>query len=291
MPEPIQTANMPQRPRGRRRPHRPGKRRMFSLRKAMFVLPNLFTVSSIFCGFYAILLAGGTPGPAQMYKATLAIFFGIFFDMADGRVARLTRTQSDFGVQLDSLADCCTFGLAPAVIVYKWGLTDLGLWGALVAFTYVACGAMRLARFNVMAARNLPGSKKWFMGLPIPLAAGVLVSLVMFYEQNHDTTPMVRKAHIITLLLILSYLMVSNVRYRAFKDVALNTKSLLSFAAMATLFVWVAVRNKPPFALLTFFSGYVAVGLFEEVIFFRRRRREDRAAQPTAVPPGADDAP
>src|SRR4051794_37418047 len=98
----------------------------FDLRRAMFVLPNLFTLSSIFCGFYAFVLASGDPGPKQFYQASLAVFFGLFFDMADGRVARMTRTQSDFGVQLDSLADLITFGAAPAVIVHKWGLTTLG---------------------------------------------------------------------------------------------------------------------------------------------------------------------
>ncbi len=255
----------------RRTRQTPRPRLGFSLRKATFVLPNLFTVSSIFCGFYAIILATGAPGHMQMHKATLAIFFGIFFDMADGRVARLTRTQSDFGVQLDSLADCCTFGFAPAVFIHRWGLADLGLWGALAAFIYVACGAIRLARFNVMAARNVVGSKKWFTGLPIPLAAGVLASLVMYYEQSHASTPMVRKTHILLLLLVLSYLMVSNVRYRAFKDAQLNARTFAAFVGLTGSFALVAMLYRPSFALLLFFCGYVAVGLVEEILSFGRR--------------------
>ena len=274
----------PRRPR--RRPAQ-RKRRFqlhFNLRKAMFVLPNLFTVSSIFCGFYAIVLASGTPGPTQLYQATLAIFFGIFFDMADGRVARLTRTQSDFGVQMDSLADVITFGLAPAVIVHKWGLARLGLLGAVVAFTYVACGAIRLARFNVLAARS-PGSKKFFIGLPIPLAAGVLVSLVMFHQLTY-AAPATREAHILVLILVLSYLMISNVRYRTFKDVKISRKSLTVFFIFSLLFALVAAHIQPTFALLAFFSGYVGLGLIEEVVFFRRRRREDHKDR--QAPPAAD---
>jgi CDP-diacylglycerol--serine O-phosphatidyltransferase len=243
----------------------------------MFVLPNLFTVSSIFCGFYGIVLASGNPGPTQFYQATLAIFFGVFFDMADGRVARMTRTQSDFGMQLDSLADVITFGLAPAVIVHKWGLSRLGLLGAVVAFIYVACGAMRLARFNVLATRAPAASKKFFVGLPIPLAAGVVVSLVMFHQRTY-AAPATREAHILVLLLVLSYLMISNVRYRTFKDVHVSKKSLTVFFAVMCTFAFVAARFQPTFALLAFFSSYVGMGLIEEVVFFRRRRREDAKA-------------
>ncbi len=238
----------------------------------MFVLPNLFTISSIFCGFYAIVLASGAPGPQQYYQASLAVFFGIFFDMADGRVARLTKTQSDFGIQLDSLADVITFGVAPAVIVFKWGLSRLGFIGALAAFIYMACGAMRLARFNVLAARGV-GSKKFFVGLPIPLAAGVLVSLVMFH-QNTFATEVVREANILALILVISYLMISNVRYRSFKDVKLSTRSVAAGFAVAVLFAVVAARIDPTFALLGSFSAYVLLGLVEEIVRFARRRPE-----------------
>lgn len=272
------------------KPHRPRQLRpagpfpfKFSLRRAMFVLPNLFTISSIFCGFYAILLVSGVPGPTQMVQATLAIFFGIFFDMADGRVARMTRTQSEFGVQLDSLADLISFGLAPAVIVHRWGLTRLGLWGVVVAFIYVACGALRLARFNVMAARLQGGSKKFFVGLPIPLAAGVLISLVLFHQRTAATLAL-RETHVQVLLLVLSYLMVSNVRYRTFKDVQVSLRSLCIFATLALLFIGISAQIQPSFAILAFFSGYVSLGLLEEVIFFGRRRREE-GGPPPALPP------
>src|SRR5258706_13614567 len=124
------------------------------LRQLLFVLPNLFTVSSIFCGFYALTLCCGDASPAALYQAALAIFFGIFFDGFDGRVARLTKTQSMFGQELDSLADVITFGAAPALLVYRWALSDLGIGGIFIGFLFAACGALRLARFNVLAIQD-----------------------------------------------------------------------------------------------------------------------------------------
>jgi CDP-diacylglycerol---serine O-phosphatidyltransferase len=269
------------------------RRLRFNLRRAMFVLPNLFTLSSIFCGFYAIVLTSGAPGPQQFYQATLAVFFGIFFDMADGRVARLTRTQSDFGVQLDSLADVIAFGAAPAVIVHKWGLASLGVFGMVAAYVYAACGALRLARFNVLAQRSA-GSKKYFVGLPIPLAAGVLMSLVMFHQLTYAAN-VVRDQTILVLVLGLSFLMVSNVRYRSFKDVTISARSLTVVATLIILFAVLAGSVQPAFAMLAFFGGYVIIGLLEEVIFFRARRKERQSAATlapaAATPPSAPTEP
>src|SRR5437667_7485401 len=142
-------------PAERRSPRRPRA----NLRKLMFVLPNLFTVSSIFCGVYSITLSAGEPTGDNFYRAAVAIFFGSFFDAFDGRVARLTRTQSEFGVELDSLADVITFGVAPGVLMYRWSLYQLGSAGLFAGFVYVACAALRLARFNVLAAHE-PGPSK-----------------------------------------------------------------------------------------------------------------------------------
>lgn len=243
----------------------------------MFVLPNLFTVSSVFCGFYSIVLASGEPGPEQLYRATVAIFFGAFFDMADGRVARLTKTQSEFGMQLDSLADMVTFGVAPAVLVHKWGLSGLGLLGAVVAFAYVACAALRLARFNVISIRGGGGGggMSFFTGLPTPLAAMVLVSLVMFHQREFSTE-VTREVNILVLVAVLSYLMVSNVRYRSFKDVKPTPITFIVFGFTLTAFLVLALWVRPSFALLSFVSAYVSYGLIEEVVFFRRRRRDEK---------------
>src|SRR5471030_1552745 len=137
----------PSQPPAERRKRRPRP----NLRKLMFVLPNLFTVSSIFCGIYSITLSAGEPTGDNFYRAAVAIFFGSFFDAFDGRVARMTRTQSDFGVELDSLADVISFGVAPAILVYKWALSSMGTAGMVICAIYAACGAIRLARFNVLA--------------------------------------------------------------------------------------------------------------------------------------------
>jgi CDP-diacylglycerol--serine O-phosphatidyltransferase len=247
----------------------------------MFVLPTLFTVSSIFCGFYAVVLVSDSAQPDQIYRAALAILFGMFFDGADGRVARMTRTQSDFGVQMDSLADVITFGVAPAAVVYRWGISGLDILGVIVAFIYVGCGAIRLARFNVLATRS-PGGARFFVGLPIPLAAGVLMTLVMFHQRTYAAPP-TRVGHILVLMLVLSYLMVSNVRYRTFKHVKLSRKSLSAVLTLVLVFALIAARVKPTFALLAFVAGYVGLGLIEEVVFFRRRRQEERPAESSSL--------
>lgn len=254
-------------PRKRRR-----RRIRFDLQKAMFVLPNLFTVSSIFCGFYAITLCMGESQPIHLYRAAIAIFFGMFFDMFDGRVARLTRTQSEFGVQLDSLADLVSFGAAPGVLLYRWALADLGMGGVFIAFVYVACGALRLARFNVLASRE-PGSMKYFLGLPIPLAAGTVVALVMSsFPYDQPTPGGVRGVALVTLLL--AGLMVSNVRYRTFKDLRPSKKSITLTFVVLLLFAAVSAQLKPTIALAALFLGYITLGLVEEVVFFRSRRAE-----------------
>lgn len=253
--------------------------------KLMFVLPNAFTVSSIFCGFYAITLcATSAPTAQQMYGAALAIFFAIFFDGFDGRVARLTKTQSDFGVELDSLADVISFGVAPALLVYKWALAPLGFAGLVVSFCFATCGALRLARFNVMAQRKVPGSSKFFSGLPIPLAAGMLISLVIAYHHAGMTV----QAHvpIAVLVGVLSVLMVSTIRYRTFKDVRLSKRSATVFFGVVVAGIAVATQMRPSFVLVAYFSAYLLLGLAEEVLFFRRRRAEAQAARSAAA---ADD--
>ena len=206
------------------------------LHKLKFVLPNLFTVTSIFCGFYALTLCAGEATPSQLYQAALAIFFAMFFDGFDGRVARLTRTQSQFGVELDSLADVISFGVVPAMLVYKWALAPLGLVGLLVSFGFTACGALRLARFNVLAhATDHSGSTRFFIGLPIPLAAGMIVSMVIAHHGMRGGDPLGTGAQvpIAIVVSVLALLMVSTLRYRTFKDVRLNRKSLSIFMTWA----------------------------------------------------------
>ena len=250
----------------------------------MFVLPNLFTVSSIFCGVYSITLSAGEPTGDNFYRAAVAIFFGSFFDAFDGRVARLTRTQSDFGVELDSLADVISFGVAPAILVYKWALAGMGTAGIVISSIYAACGAIRLARFNVIAHSDT-GSSRYFVGLPIPLAAGMLVALVIALHSLGSPADAIGPWPIAALVLALSFLMVSTIRYRTFKDAGLNARTLLIFLLVVAVGTGVAIRGRPSLVLLVYFSFYILLGLGEELFYGRRRRAIARAAAEAVAPP------
>lgn len=255
-----------------------------ALRKLMFVLPNLFTVTSIFCGFYAMTLCSGDAPPAQIRQAALAIFFAMFFDGFDGRVARLTKTQSQFGVELDSLADVMSFGVAPAMLVYKWALAPLGFVGMFVAFCFAACGALRLARFNVLAQRSgHGGADRFFVGLPIPLAAGVLVSLVIaHFSAKGGPVGEGARVPIAALVVGLSLLMVSNVRYRTFKDVRFSRRSVTVFMLVCLGGVGVATQLNPGYVLVAYFAAYLALGLVESSVLLRQYLRTGRMAQVAA---------
>lgn len=275
----------------------------------MFVLPNLFTVSSIFCGFYAMVLCMDAPEPFELRRAALAIFFGMFFDMFDGRVARLTRTQSEFGMQLDSLADVVSFGAAPSVLLYRWALGDVGMLGLFACFCFVACGALRLARFNVLAARDPSGGGgKHFVGLPIPLAAGAVVAAVLAsypYERSPDGALLIELAAgagggfalapqvALAGALLIAGLMVSNVRYPTFKKVRPSAKSLSIAFTVILSFALVAIISKPALALALLFVIYIAAGLFEHGVSLIRRATTEPVPddEPLATEPQQKDSP
>jgi CDP-diacylglycerol--serine O-phosphatidyltransferase len=253
-----------------------------NLRKAMFVLPNLFTVSSIFLGFYALTLCAGDATPTQLYQGALAIFFAMFFDAFDGRVARMTKTQSDFGVQLDSLADVVSFGAAPALLVFKWALAPLGFLGLFFSFAFAACGALRLARFNVLAQRGDKGSSRFFVGLPIPLAAGMITTLVIaHYKEFGAATHASTQVAVAIVVVSLSLLMVSTVRYRTFKDVHISAKSLTLFVVLAAVGLAVGLATRASFVLVVYAFAYIALGLTESML--EKARTLDRARLPAAV--------
>ncbi len=254
-----------------------------NLRKAMFVLPNLFTCSSIFLGFYAMTLCAGDASPAELNQAALAIFFGIFFDAFDGRVARMTKTQSDFGVELDSLADVISFGAAPALLVYKWALAPLGFVGFFLSFSFAACGALRLARFNVLAQRGDKGSSRFFVGLPIPLAAGTLVSLVIaHYRAFGSITGASTRVPSAVVVGLLAFLMVSPVRDRTFKDVHLSPKSLTVFGLLCVGGLAVDIVTRASFVMVVYMGAYIVMGVAEWVIS-RGRPEPTVAALPPAL--------
>ncbi len=249
-----------------------------NLRKSLFILPNLFTLSSIFCGFYAIVLCRNSPTEDDLYRASLLIIFAMFFDMVDGRVARLTRTQSAFGIEIDSLADVVSFGVAPALLVYAWSLSALNLLGIVTCFAYLACGAIRLARFNVLATDTSGRPKKpskYILGLPIPGAAGVIVSLI---AANHAVNGELAAAHgpIAAVMLSLAFFMVSTIKFRSFKDLRLTWRTALSVTFAVGTGVLITVKLHVAIALGWMLASYVIIGLVESMIGLVRRLRRTR---------------
>lgn len=204
-------------------------------RRSVYLLPSLFTVGNIFAGFYAVIatLQG------RWDHAAVAIGIAIVLDGLDGRIARLVGATSDFGVQLDSLADVITFGVAPAVLMYAWAFPDLGNLARLAAFVFLICGTMRLARFNIQA-QNL----KHFAGLPIPAGAGMIAATVHLLKVP-PTDPNV-KLGMVVLTYVLGFLMISTIRYPSMKHVPLTRgKSHLNLLVMAILLAAVIWYSEP----------------------------------------------
>jgi CDP-diacylglycerol--serine O-phosphatidyltransferase len=242
----------------------------------IYILPNLFTISSLVLGIYAIISASsGTV--IGLINAGIAICFSILFDSMDGRVARLTKTESLFGMQLDSLADLVAFGVAPAFLLYKWGLERVGILGIAAAAMFATCGALRLARFNVIALKNSKQSSQYFIGLPIPGGAGIVVSLFLTLNHSRDQvelnmldTPM----NMVILTAIVSYLMVSNIRYPTFKHIRPTPRNFSFTVLILMATVYVAVVVNLPVALFSLISIYTLLGPFMEILFYKRRKEE-----------------
>lgn len=242
-------------------------------RQLLYVLPNLFTMGCLFCGFYSIAQSfhsdGGMDG---LYRAALAIVYAAFFDAFDGRVARATRTNSAFGLELDSLADVVAFGVAPAALVYNWGLAHLGIIGLFVSFIWVACGALRLARFNILShghhkAEGKPS--KYFVGLPIPMAAAVIVCLVVLARKVAGAEYEPAHWALAAVVIGVALLMVSRFKFRSFKTVNFRSKNTLLIVGAilaAVVAIWVGFRGSYVFAFLM--AVYLGLGLVETL--FRR---------------------
>lgn len=221
-------------------------------KKGIYLLPNLFTTSGLFLGFYAIVTA--MQGKFEM--ASIAIFIAMIADGLDGRVARLTNTESTFGAQYDSLSDMITFGLAPALLVFTWSLSTLGKVGWLCSFLYVAGTALRLARFNSQLEND---DKHYFTGLACPAAAGFLVGFIWYMVEMGFAVNslLVHLSAIITVAL--GALQVSNLKYYSFK--VFDFKSHVSFTAMiAVVVLVVAIAVDPAIVLFYGFALYVALG-------------------------------
>lgn len=227
--------------------------------KGIYLLPNLFTTSGLFAGFYAIVAAMR----GDFGSAAIAVFIAMLMDGLDGRVARLTNTQSAFGAEYDSLADVVSFGIAPSLVAYSWSLQNVGKPGWLVAFFFAAATALRLARFN---SRLGSDDHRYFQGLPCPSAAGLVAGMVWVadaYGISGQSIWLI--AAVVTL--ITGALMVSSIRYYSFKE--FDLKGRVPFVAvLAVLVLFVCVSIDPPLVLLAAFALYVLSG---PVLALRRR--------------------
>ena len=235
--------------------------------RGIYLLPNLFTTAALFCGFYGIVASIN----GQFETAAISIFVAMVLDGVDGRVARLTNTESDFGAEFDSLADMVSFGLAPALIVYLWTLSNLGKMGWLVSFIYVACGALRLARFNTQASHS---DKRYFQGLASPAAAAVVAGLIWNGEFVKEYVSLPTLQYIaLAVTLFAGLLMVSNVRYHSFKGV--NWRSKVPFITILMfVFALVFVSAEPALVLFAIFFIYALSGPILTLIQLRQRRAE-----------------
>ena len=238
-------------------------------RRGIYLLPNLFTTAALFAGFYAIVQAMNS----HFAEAAMAIFVAMVMDGLDGRVARLTGTQSAFGAEYDSLSDMVSFGVAPALVMYVWALKGLGKWGWIAAFIYCAGAALRLARFNTQIEIQ---DKRWFQGLPSPAAASLLAGLVWVMSDYH-----LRGADfawwVWGLTVFAGLTMVSNVRFYSGKDI--NLKRRVPFVViLALVLVFVLVSTDPPRVLFSVFVLYALSGYALTLVQWLR---------PVRKPPGA----
>ena len=240
-------------------------------RKGIYLLPNLFTTASLFAGFYAIVSAIN----GRFELAAIAIVIAGVLDGMDGRIARLTNTQSEFGAQYDSMSDMVSFGLAPALVVYEWALLDLGKLGWLAAFVYTACAALRLARFNTQAANV---DKRYFQGLASPPAAGLMGTMVWFFSEMGWEIGLGIKILTLVLTVCAAVLMVSNVRYHSFKG--FDLKGRVPFvSALIVVMVFVFISWDPSLVLFLMSVVYALSGPALTIFHLHQRRRQRRGSE------------
>jgi CDP-diacylglycerol--serine O-phosphatidyltransferase len=235
------------------------------MRKGIYILPNTLTLCGMFFGFYAILASL----KGNYLHASWAIIFATVFDGLDGWVARLTHSTTRFGIELDSLSDLVAFGVAPAVMLYKWALAPFGRVGLAFAFLFLACGALRLARYNVQMGS---AESKAFTGMPIPAAATIVSTLVIFYHEMWETLPG-KNVYILVLTIVLAVLMVSTLRYHGAKELDFSRRKPF-WILVAIVIAFTIIVIHPPVALFLFAMVYLFGGIIENVVLFYRRRRK-----------------
>lgn len=230
-------------------------------RKGIYILPNLFTLAALFGGFYAIVMAIN----GRFDLASIGVFCAMVLDSLDGRIARMTNTQSAFGEQMDSLSDMVSFGAAPAIIAYVWALQGLGRWGWVAAFVYCSCAALRLARFNV---NTTVVDKRYFQGLPSPAAAALVAGFIWLMTDLGVEGPSMAWP-MFALALYAGLTMVTNVPFYSFKD--LHMKKSVPFTVIVLIALGIAVINiDPPIVMVGIFAIY---GLSGYVIYVWRKAK------------------
>lgn len=239
------------------------------IKRGIPLLASLFTTGNLFCGYYSVIATlQGEYGPAA-----LAIGIAVVVDGLDGRIARMTNSESAFGESFDSIADVLTFGMAPAALMFSWALSGLERLGWMTAFFFLACGATRLARFNVQSGSH---DRRYFVGLPAPAAAGMLASMA-FYSPTGVAIE-VASYGVVAMVVMLALLMISKVRYRSFKNIDLRARRPYPLIALMAI-GFALIANAPQTVLLLMASIYVASGPAERLwLQLRRQRRETQAA-------------
>lgn len=234
-------------------------------RRGIYLLPNLLTTAGLFAGYFAIVAAM----QGRFEAAAIAIFVAMILDGADGRIARMTNTQSDFGAQYDSLADLASFGIAPSLVMYQWALSGMGKLGWLAAFIYTASAALRLARFNTQVGT---ADKNYFQGLASPAAAAIIAAMVWVGNDYFESSQTLNLAALI-ITVCTGLLMVSNFRYNSFKGI--NFSGKVPFITMlAVVLILVVVNANPPIVLFTVFFGYALSGPIMTLVQLRERRAQ-----------------
>lgn len=236
----------------------------------IYILPNLMTTANLFCGFFSII----SSIKGEFKTAAIAVVIAAVFDQLDGRLARLTHATSKFGAEYDSLCDLVSFGVAPAMLMYLWALNPFGRIGMMACFLFVACGALRLARFNVQVGVV---EKNYFQGLPIPMAAGIVTSSYLAFDDLGWAPTEWRAPLLLTMVVLMAFVMVSNFRYRSFKD--LDLKQRLPFRYLiAGLMVLVTVALYPEVMLFVLFLTYGTLGAVFGVLQLGKKRRMIKAS-------------
>ena len=245
--------------------------------RKIYILPNLVTTANLFCGFYAIILAT----QKQYELAAWTLIAATIFDALDGRIARLAKATSNFGIEYDSLSDLTSFGLAPGVILYLWALEPLGRFGWLAGFLFVACAALRLARFNVSSFSDKP--KKHFQGMPSPVAAGSLATFIIFQHETGlpgDATDSTTRFVALAMVLANSSLMVSLIPFPSFKEI--NWRSRASFGyLMVGVLALALIALKPSVNLFLVVAAYITFTLIWNLWIFARGKAPAKHSQAT----------